>query len=166
MTYAVLKSRPSSEKPETGIESRRVLADGLCGVLADSVVLMIKAQTYHWNVVGPLFDAIHRMTEEQYRDLFEAIDDIGERVRALGHVAPCSFVDLLSHAELEEETRPRDASTIVQQLVDDHETIARRYRELAAQAAGAGDGVTEDLSNSRMAAHEKFAWMLRSTIAA
>ena len=84
MTYAVLKTEPARETPETGIESRRLLADGLCGVLADSVVLMIKTQSYHWNVVGPLFHSIHQMTEEQYRDLFEAIDEIAERVRALG----------------------------------------------------------------------------------
>lgn len=165
VTYAVLTKKPVAQEPETGVESRRLLATSLTGVLADSFVLMIKTQSYHWNVVGPLFQPLHEMTEAQYRDVFEAIDEIAERIRALGEVAPLSFTDLISHASLAEETRAKTAASMVAQLVSDHEALARRFRDLGAEAAGAGDGVTEDLANSRMAFHEKTAWMLRSVIA-
>ena len=166
MTYSVLAKTPAAQEPETGVGSRRLLATSLTGVLADSFVLMIKTQSYHWNVVGPLFFSLHEMTEMHYRNMFEAVDEIAERIRALGELAPLSFTDMISNAELVEETRVTNASDMVAKLVMDHESLARRFRDLAAEASGAGDGVTEDLANSRMAFHEKAAWMLRATVAA
>lgn len=165
MAYEVLNTRTDIETPSTGIDSRRALASALTGVLADSFILMIKSQSYHWNVVGPLFKPIHELTEEQYRDVFEAIDRIAERIRALGQVAPLGMIDMFGHAELNEETSVRSAHEMVLQLVDDHETLARRFRDLAASAGDAGDGVTEDLANARMDFHEKAVWMLRAMIA-
>ncbi|MEO1328269.1 MAG: DNA starvation/stationary phase protection protein [Pseudomonadota bacterium] len=165
MSYAILSTKTDIETPETGIEAKRQLATALTGVLADSFVLMIKSQGYHWNVVGPLFQPIHDMTQVQYRDLFDAIDVIAERIRALGQVAPGSFTDLIAHAEIDEETRLRSAGEMVTRLVEDHETIARRFRKLSGLAAEAGDGATEDLSNARIAFHEKSAWMLCAIVA-
>jgi starvation-inducible DNA-binding protein len=129
------------------------------------MVLMIKTQGYHWNVVGPLFKPIHELTEDQYGKLFEAIDVIAERIRALGHIAPVAFTDVLSHAELHEEDKARSARGMVAQLIADNETLVRRLRETAEIASEAGDGATEDLMNSRMAEHEKAIWMLRSIAA-
>lgn len=164
MSYAVLEAKPDIITPDTGVESKRLLSTILTGVLADSYVLMIKSQSYHWNVVGPLFQPIHDITEKHYRDLFEAIDVIAERVRALGQVAPFSFTDMITHAALDEETEARAAGPMVQQLVDDHEALARRFRLMAESAAGARDGATEDLANGRIAFHEQAAWMLRAII--
>lgn len=165
MGYAVLSTKTDIEAPETGVESKRLLSTMLTGVLADSFVLMIKSQSYHWNVVGPLFKPIHDITEDHYRNMFAAIDKIAERIRALGQVAPLGMVDMFAHAELNEETRTRSAQEMVSRLIDDHETLARRCRELAATAAGAADGVSEDLANDRMAFHEEAVWMLRAMIA-
>lgn len=165
MTHAVLQITPKVEQPDTGLEAKRLLATELTGVLADSFVLMIKSQSYHWNVVGPMFQPIHELTEKHYRDLFEAIDTIAERVRALGHVAPLSFTDMITHAALDEETEQRAAGAMVARLIADHESLARRFRDLSSTAAGAGDGATEDLSNARMAFHEETAWMLRAIVA-
>lgn len=165
MAYAVLNTKTDIESPATGVESKRLISNALTGVLADSFVLMIKSQSYHWNVVGPLFQPIHEMTEAQYRDLFEAIDVLAERIRALGQVAPLSFTDMIVHAELDEETEQRSAAQMIGRLVADHETLARRFRALGVAASDAGDGATEDLANSRMAFHEKAAWMLRAVIA-
>ena len=165
MGESVLNHRPSPNEPDTDIKSNARVANGLTGVLADSFVLMIKTQAYHWNVVGPLFVPIHTLTEEQYTDLFGAIDVIAERIRALGHVAPMSFADLSGQASLTEETATRSAGEMVAQLVSDHEAVVRRLRELAAAAADLGDGATEDLANGRMAFHEKAIWMLAAIIA-
>lgn len=162
MTSAVLKAEPRIDQPQTGISANAGIATALNGVLADSVVLMLKTQSCHWNVVGPLFQPIHELTEGQYRDLFEAIDTLAERIRALGEFAPVSFTDMLAHAELSEEERLRPASGMLAQLIDDHESLARRLRNVAALAGEHGDGATEDLANARMAFHEKAAWMLRA----
>lgn len=165
MGESVLNPSPSPSQPDTGINSNARIVNGLTGVLADSFVLMIKTQGYHWNVVGPLFVPIHTLTEEQYTDLFGAVDVIAERIRALGHVAPVSFAELSGQASLAEETTRRSAGEMVAQLVSDHETMVRRLRELAAAAAELGDGATEDLANGRMAFHEKAVWMLGAIIA-
>ncbi|MEO1470881.1 MAG: DNA starvation/stationary phase protection protein [Pseudomonadota bacterium] len=165
MRNAVLTAMPEREAPATGIEGRTMVANALTGVLADSYVLMVKTQGYHWNVVGPLFQPIHVLTETHYRDLFEAIDTMAERVRALGEVAPLAFTDMLSEAVLAEEETQRSAECMIRRLVADHETLARRLRDLAELAAGSRDGATEDLANSRMAFHEEAAWMLRATVA-
>lgn len=165
MTHAVLATKPDIETPKTGVEAKRALAIALTGVLADSNILMIKSQVIHWNVVGPLFQPIHDMTERHYRDLFDAIDTIAERIRALGQLAPMSFADMLTHAHLIEQNGPMDAQSMVEALIADHEAMARRFRELSARAADAADGATEDLSNARMAFHEEAVWMLRAMIA-
>jgi len=165
LTYAVLNTTPDIDQPRTGFDGKAHLATRLTGVLADSMVLMIKTQGCHWNVVGPLFQPIHELTEKHYRDLFEAVDMIAERIRALGHVAPTSFADMIAHAQLIEEDTPRPASAMVARLIDDHETLARRFRELSAAASEVGDGATEDLSNARMAFHEETVWMLRAMVA-
>ncbi|MEO0624569.1 MAG: DNA starvation/stationary phase protection protein [Pseudomonadota bacterium] len=164
MTYATLTAMPDRETPQTGIETRTKVANALTGVLADSFVLMVKTQGYHWNVVGPLFQPIHALTETQYTDLFEAIDTMAERVRALGEVAPMAFTDLLANAALVEEQAPRSAECMVRQLIADHELLARRMRELATLAAESRDGATEDLANSRMAFHEEAIWTLRAIV--
>ncbi len=165
MTDAVLTAMPKREAPKTGIENRTKVANALTGVLADSAVLLVKTMGYHWNVVGPLFHPIHELTESQYRNLFEAIDTMAERVRALGEMAPYAFTDMLAQAELTEESRERSAGAMVDELIADHENLARRMRGLAELAAESRDGATEDLANDRMAFHEQAVWMLRAVIA-
>ncbi len=162
MTQQVLKTVVSESVTRTGITDETRIADALTGVLGDSLVLFVKTQGYHWNVTGPLFQPIHEMTEEQYRDLFDAIDVIAERVRALGKVAPMSMTDMISHTRLNEEDTLRSAQGMIEQLISDNESLVRRLRETAALAAEANDGASEDLMNARMNAHEKAIWMLRS----
>ena len=165
MQQTALKTTVQSDSPETGISREAWIAQALSGILADSMVLMVKTQSYHWNVVGPLFQPLHDLTEQQYRDLFEAIDVIAERIRALGQVAPLSFSDLISDAKLHEEEAQRSAKGMVEQLISDHEALVRRLRDSAELAAQQRDGATEDLINTRMAAHEKAIWMLKSVAA-
>ena len=85
MADSVLKMKTDVENPETGLEHRKRLAGSLAAILADTYLLLVKTQGYHWNVVGPLFVSLHRLTEEQYQNLFEAVDDLAERIRALEH---------------------------------------------------------------------------------
>ncbi|WP_425085528.1 Dps family protein [Ruegeria profundi] len=166
MIQQVLKSEVQEETNDTGIDKNAWIANAVTEVLADTMVLMVKTQGTHWNVVGPLFLPIHELTERQYRDLFEAADDLAERVRALGQVAPISFTDMVSHAKLTEEETIKNSEGMINQLVADHEAIARNLRETAATAARYGDGATEDLMNARMAKHEEAVWMLKAIVAA
>jgi starvation-inducible DNA-binding protein len=90
MTLSVLKPAPETSTAKNGIadEARQQIAEKLSSILVDNYVLTLKSHLYHWNIVGPTFKSIHDLTEEHYEDLFEASDDLAERVRALGHVVP------------------------------------------------------------------------------
>lgn len=165
MTDAVMTIAPETETPEIGVANRRDLAGALRGVLGDSYVLTVKTQGVHWNIVGPLFKPIHDLTEEHYEDLFQAVDDLAERIRSLGQVAPMSFAEMAAEASLAEEREAKTAKAMVEGLIADHEALSRRFREVAEIAANNRDGATEDLMNARMAFHDKAAWMLRATAA-
>ena len=67
------------------------IADKLASALADTYTLMLKTQNYHWNVTGYRFQPLHSMFEEQYENLFEAVDLLAERIRALGFLVPASY---------------------------------------------------------------------------
>lgn len=166
MTHPVLNPEAQDETHDTGIDKNTWIANELTEVLSDSMVLMVKTQGCHWNVVGPLFLPIHELTERQYRGLFEAVDDLAERIRALGHVAPISFTDMISQAKLVEEETIKDANGMIKQLIADNEKIARKLRDTATLASRHGDGATEDLMNTRMAKHEEAVWMLKAIVTA
>lgn len=166
-TALVLKATVRTEKPRTGIapDDARQLAEGLSRALAETYVLYVKTQGFHWNVVGPLFYGLHKLTEEQYADLAAAADDIAERIRALGHVAPASMAEFVELSAIEESGGKLSANDMVSALVADHETAARTFRELVAVAEKTHDVATADLLTDRIRAHEEAGWMLRSIAA-
>lgn len=164
MTQSVLKAMPHTETVETGINDKGQIAEALAGVLGDSQILLVKTQAVHWNIAGPLFTSVHALTEEQYSELFEAIDEIAERIRALGHLAPSSIATMLKGANLSETEDLGNAATMIQTLITDNEALVRQLRDVATLASDHRDGATEDLMNARMAAHEKSIWMLRSLL--
>ncbi len=161
---SVLGNKADVEHPDTGIENRKRLANGLNGLLADTFVLLIKTQAYHWNVVGPLFVSIHELTEKQYENLFAAADDIAERVRALGYPAPSSMHELIPLTGLGEDTGNPTAEDMISNLARDHETIVQRLRSVTEMAEELHDHVTADMLTERMAFHEQAIWMLRAIV--
>ena len=165
MADSVLKMKTDVENPETGLEHRKRLAGSLAATLADTYLLLVKTQGYHWNVVGPLFVSLHRLTEEQYQNLFEAADDLAERIRALGHPAPSSITEMISLTQIDEDTGKASAEEMVEHLVNDHEAIVRRLREATIAAEELHDAVTAGMLTDRMQFHEQAVWMLRAVIA-
>jgi starvation-inducible DNA-binding protein len=151
---------------EIGIdaEGRRALADGLGHLLADTYVLYVKTQSFHWNVTGSMFQTLHTMFEKQYQGLAEAVDEIAERIRALGHPAPGSFSQFAELSTIQEEPGVPAAEEMVRQLVLAHEAAVRTARTVLATAESNDDQVTIDLLTERMQVHEKTAWMLRSLL--
>lgn len=143
--------------------ARKAVAEALNGVLADTFVLYQKTHSYHWNVTGPHFHSLHVMFEEQYREMWDALDVLAERVRALGHFAPASGKAFLVTSAIETtEEAPPAAALMVQNLLADHETLIRRAREALDVAADVNDAASEDLITQRIQTHEKTAWMLRA----
>jgi starvation-inducible DNA-binding protein len=151
---------------DIGISSddRALIADGLARLLADTYTLYLKTHNYHWNVVGPMFNTLHLMFEEEYNELALAVDEIAERIRALGAPAPGSYREFTELSSIPEDTDRPDALGMVRRLVAGHEAVARTARGVVPQVAQAGDEPTADLLTQRMQVHEKTAWMLRSLL--
>lgn len=151
---------------DNGIDEaqRGVIADGLSRLLADTYTLYLKTHNFHWNVTGPLFNTLHLMFEEEYTELAAAVDDIAERIRALGFPAPASYSAYGKLSSIEEETGVPSAEEMIRQLVVGHETVTRTARSIFPAADDARDEPSADLLTQRMQAHEKAAWMLRSLL--
>ena len=149
----------------TGISDtdRKDIAEQLARLLADTYTLYIKTHGYHWNVTGHMFRALHLMFEEEYMDLRDAADEIAERIRALGHVAPGSYGEFVRLSSVTDEEGNPEAMEMVRRLVDGHESVIRTARELVKLAEARGDFATADLATTRIEIHEKTAWMLRAT---
>ncbi|MBS3786214.1 MAG: DNA starvation/stationary phase protection protein [Gammaproteobacteria bacterium] len=146
-------------------EARKEIAAGLSRVLADSYSVYLKTHNFHWNVTGPMFNSLHMMFEEHYTELATAVDEIAERIRALGEPAPGSYSAYQALTSVPEEEGQPEALEMIKQLVRDHETVSRTAREVFPLAEKANDEPTADLLTQRMQIHEKTAWMLRSLLA-
>lgn len=157
----------TSRSPQIGIKATdlKSINSGLAQAVAETFTLYVKTQGYHWNVVGPTFHSLHALFEEQYIELRDAADVIAERMRALGAFAPGSFTEFQKLAGIKDHEPAKDAEDMVRILVGDHELAARTLRPFVDVADDAGDSATADLFTERLAAHEKHAWMLRSTLA-
>lgn len=146
-------------------EQRKAIADGLSVLLADTYTLYLKTHNYHWNVTGPMFQTLHTLFETQYNELSLAVDDIAERIRALGEFAPGSYKEYAKLTSIKEADGIATAEEMIKDLVKGQEAIAKTARSIVPIADEASDEVTLDLLTQRMTVHEKTAWMLRSLVA-
>ncbi|MGE0151189.1 MAG: Dps family protein [Reyranellaceae bacterium] len=143
---------------------RKNIAEGLSHLLADTYTLYLKTHNYHWNVTGPMFQTLHSMFMTQYTELGVAVDDVAERIRALGEFAPGSYKAFGRLSSISEEDKVPNARTMILNLVKGNEAVARTARKVFPVAEKAGDEPTCDLLTQRMQIHEKTAWMLRSLL--
>ncbi len=146
-------------------DQRKDIAAGLSRLLADSYTLYLKTHNFHWNVTGPMFQTLHTLFETQYTELATAVDEIAERIRALGEPAPGSYQQFAALSSIPEETGIPSADVMIRQLVEGQEAVARTARSVFPAADEARDEPTADLLTQRMQIHEKNAWMLRSLLA-
>lgn len=145
--------------------SNNPVATALGQVLADTYALQAMTQAYHWNVVGPNFHGLHTMFEEQYNQLFAAVDELAERIRALGAPAPGG---LETFAKMTKVAAPREgigAIDMVRDLAKGHELLSKQAKAALKIAEDAEDDSTADLLTERITEHDKNAWMLESTAA-
>ncbi len=159
----------SGPKIDIGIsgKERQKIAKELSRFLADAYTLYLKTHNFHWNVTGPMFNSLHVMFEAQYTEQWAALDEIAERIRALGFNAPGSYAEFAKLTSIKEEpgaTQAQDWREMVRQLVDGNEAVCRTAREVLETADDADDAPTEDLATQRLQIHEKYAWMLRSLL--
>lgn len=148
-------------KNKTTPKSSQVMA-ALRQIVADSYALLGQTHICHWNVRGPGFFALHNAFEEQYTELFTAVDDIAERVRALGALAPGGLGSLAKMSNVKEIKEDATAEQMVKHLADANRALVANLVIARNSAAEAGDDQTEDLMIARLQVHEKTIWMLDS----
>lgn len=151
-----------SDSIETSNQARLV-AEVLTQVLADTFTVYLKTLNYHWNVEGGKFVGIHNLTDTQYHEMFEAIDVLAERVRAIGFYAPASYREYQQLTTIEEMAGEKaPTSDMISQLVNDHMQIVGKIKEGIEIVEKCKDTTTVDLLSARRNFHEQAAWMLRS----
>lgn len=161
------KSKPlSSTGPNIGIpeKDRERIAQGLSCLLADTYSLYLKTHNFHWNVEGPMFNTLHLMFMDQYTELWNALDLIAERIRALGYPAPGTNKQFSKLSSIPETDGVPAALDMVRLLVEGHEAVARTARNVFPAVDEGEDEASADLLTQRLQIHEKTAWMLRSLL--
>ena len=160
------KTKASLSKIDIGISAtdREKIAGGLSRLLADTYTLYLTTHNFHWNVTGPMFNTLHTMFMTQYTELWNAVDPIAERIRALGFPAPGTYSQFGALSSIEEVQGVPSADRMVRILVKGHEAVAKTARSIYPTAEDADDQPTADLLTQRLDIHEKTAWMLRSIL--
>lgn len=145
-------------------QDRKGVTTELVKILSDAYVLYTKTRNYHWNIVGSDFSEYHKMFEEQYDAIDADIDEIAERIRALGQKTPATLAEFVKNSRLDENPGEYpDAKIMIKNLLADHESVASSIRESIGIVGDKYHDVgTEDFLTGLLEKHEKTAWMLRS----
>jgi starvation-inducible DNA-binding protein len=160
-----MEEMPEVTSPNLGISGEVIeeAVDILQKLLSDEYMLYTKLRKYHWNVTGPQFRALHEHFEEQYTDLEVKIDEVAERIRTYGILSPGTLAEFKEHARLEEHPGVNpDATTMVQHIAEDHETMVRNLREDIDKADDLDEDGLEDFLTAYMQDHQTMAWLIRS----
>ena len=157
-------------KPNIGIpdSNRDGVVSLLAPLLADEYVLYTKTRNYHWNVVGPQFNDLHKFFEAQYEALDGFVDEVAERIRQLGAKSPGTLAEFIKAMRLKEHPGQHpDAKGMLSALLADHEAVIQTLRgDLATAMDKFSDAGTSDFLTGLMEKHEKMAWMLRAFVEA
>lgn len=145
-------------------EAKISISGALSKTLADTYVLYLKTQNFHWNVHGPVFYSLHKLSQKQYEEMAEAIDEIAERIRALGFFVDGSMENFLSLSSIPQDQSVHSTQVYLEHLIKAHEKVIRDLRLLGNLADTHHDHATVDLVGRRLGFHEKACWMLRSQI--
>lgn len=161
-----MQTHDKAKSIDIGIDeqARQEIAQGLSRLLADTYTLYLKTHYFHWNVTGPMFTSLHLLFEQQYTELALAVDEVAERIRALGVFAPGSYSQFTELGSIPETKDVPNAEEMVSLLVEGNEAVAKTARSVFPSAERGDDQSTIDLVTQRLRVHEKNAWMLRSII--
>ena len=145
-------------------KDRKAVAEGLAKLLADTYAVYLKTHGYHWNVRGPNFSQLHALFMAQYTEMWTAIDEVAERIRALGELAPQGYGAFGNLSSIKDGDPTKDAAAMIKDLIESHESLIGTLYGVLPTAQEAGDEVTASLISDRLTAHEKHIWMLRSSL--
>jgi starvation-inducible DNA-binding protein len=142
-----------------------MLADTLKTLLATSYAFAVKAQNFHWNVEGPNFPQYHKFFGKIYEEVFEnAIDQTAEYIRILGSYTPGSLQRLQELNKLPEQLKIPRAELMFAELEHDNQILLDMWKQAFHIAEESDEQGIADYIASRIDAHGKHGWMLRSIL--
>ena len=135
----------------------------LSTILADEMILYIKTRKSHWNVTGESFMELHKLFENQYKQLEESIDEIAERIGKLGEKTIGTMEEFLKRTSLKESPgKYLSSKEILAELLKDHEKVIVKLRkDINDSIEQNKDAGTADFLTGLMKQHETTAWVLR-----
>lgn len=140
------------------------VVEALNKALADSYAAYLKTHGYHWNVRGPNFSSYHNLFMTQYTEMWTALDEIAERIRALGELAPMSGAAFGNLSSIKEGDATKSANEMLKELADGHKTLIATLKNALKVAEEASDDPTVDLLTVRLGSHEKHLWMISASL--
>lgn len=146
-------------------KEQKLSASLLNDILANTSVLLMQTLHYHWNITGPEFNDYHKMFDDQYNMLFQDLDVIAERVRAVQGVALGTMKDMIKHASLKEDPKTPKPKQMIANLLKQYELHTADIRESLVQL----ENETLDFGSKKMLEdmlekYEKTVWMFRSLL--
>ena len=147
---------------ELAPDAKSEIVEGLTQALAETSIVTMKAQNFHWNVTGPSFGPLHELFQEIYEDHFEGQDELAERIKALDAPAPGTYAEYLQRSAIKESDGKLPPEKMISEMMDDQVRVSATLHALAGVAENHGDIVTNDLAIERANKHDKFAWFLRA----
>ncbi len=152
-------------------ESTTPISESLQNVLSNTYGLYFATHNYHWNVEGSQFINLHKLFDEQYNELFQAVDIIAERIRELeSYAIPFKDKDILNILKTTSDAinKETDVNTralrMVHNLIDMNQTVINICQLTKNEAQAVEDDETESLMVERVTAHQKALWILRSIV--
>lgn len=142
--------------------SNEQIIQSLAQVLANTYIVYVKTQNFHWNVTGLQFHSLHEMFEEQYKELAEEVDELAERIRMLNSKAPGSLRQFLELGSIEESESELSTKEMIAELMNNREFLSKQILPKIEETSKLGDEGTADLLIQHLKSHDKAAWMLRS----
>lgn len=133
--------------------------------LANQLVDYVKKHNLHWNLKGSQFFTLHAKLEELYDEANDILDEVAERILALGGNPVSNMKEALSMATIKElENGPKSTDQTIKALISDTDYWIKDSKEIAELADKEGDSVTNDMFNGYTKAYQKLAWMLKAYV--
>ncbi len=130
--------------------------------IANWTVLYTKLHNFHWFVKGPNFFTLHEKFEELYNEAATNIDELAERLLAIGGKPVATLRDSLSIATLSEAGGGETPEAMVTAIVADFTTLQDELKQGMEAAEEAQDEATSDMLLGILSALEKHNWMLNA----
>ena len=134
--------------------------------LADAVTLYLRANGFHWNVIGADFAQYHSLFGDIYSDVYDSVDRIAENIRKMGGIAPFRLPELMALRSIVDA--PVESAlpvAMAADLLNGNEAMLVTLNAAFVAANAANEQGIANFLAERIDQHQKWSWQLRSSLA-